>query len=292
MGISPEHFSRCSLGSVRLRHPALPQLQPFTIRQQGEGTRPGIEGPDLVVKLRCRLRPVQFLHVPGDQRGIGSLCFRLGNRFDGPVHDFGNGFQQQVCALFLQDIVEFSLAHFRPDGDCHFAEHGAGVHAHIHLHDGDTRFLFAFQDGIVDRGRSPIPGQQRSMDVDAAIFGQVQQALGKELPESCHYNQLGLDFLHLRLEFRGLHPLGLQHGQIPAEGVFLYRTHLYLVAPAFGTIGLGHHRSDFILSGFHQRFQAGRSEFRRSHEYDSHLSSSFGLAVRLMALSMNRIPSR
>ena len=63
------------------------------------------------------------------------------------------------CApFFLQDIVEFSLAHFRPDGDCHFAEHGAGVHAHIHLHDGDTRFLFAFQDGIVDRGRSPDTG--------------------------------------------------------------------------------------------------------------------------------------
>ena len=123
----------------------------------------------------------------------------------------------------------------------------------------------------MDGSRSPVSGQQGSMDVDATESGQIQQAFGQELPKSRHHNELGLELFHFFLESRGLHPFRLEHWQTLGQGIFLH---------------------DFILIGFHQGLQAGRSKFRSSHKYDFHAFSSFGLAERLMALSMNRIPSR
>ncbi len=136
------------------------------------------------------------------------------------------------------------------------------------------------------------PRYRGSMDVDAAESGQIQQAFGLELPKSRHHNELRLELFHFFLESRGLHPFRLEHWQTLGQGIFLHSAHHHFVAPSFGTVRLGDNRNDFILIGFHQGLQAGRSKFRGSHKYDFHAFSSFGLAERLMALSMNRIPSR
>ena len=188
--------------------------------------------------------------------------------------------------------MEFSLGHLWAHRHRHFAEHSAGIHPHIHLHDGHAGFLLSLQDGIMDGSRSPIPGQQRGMDIDAAEFRQFQQSFRKELAKSRHHNEFRLDFFHFCLEFRSFDPFRLQDRQTLGQGIFLHSAHHHLVAPAFGTVRLGHNSSDFILTRFHQGLQAGRGKFRSSHKYDFHAFSSFGLAERLIALSMNRIPSR
>ena len=144
----------------------------------------------------------------------------------------------------------------------------------------------------MDGGRSPVPGQQGRMDIDAPVPGQIQELFGQELAKSSHHDQIRLDFFHFCLEFRGFHPLGLEHRKILGQGIFLHRTHHDLVAPSFGTVRLSHHRGDFTVSGFHQCLQTGSGEFRRSHKYNFHSRPSFGLADRLTALSMNRTPSR
>lgn len=55
-----EHRSRCSLAAFSCQDPALPDLQPLSVRQQGKGTRPGIKGPELVVEVFRFFVPVSL----------------------------------------------------------------------------------------------------------------------------------------------------------------------------------------------------------------------------------------
>ena len=155
------------------------------------------------------------------------------------------------------------------------------------------------------------------MHIDAAVFRQLQNFLAQELAEGSYYNQLRLQLVQQLNKFRGFYLLRLVNSQALRQRIFLNRCLQQLVATSLRTVRLSYYCQNFMLAAFAQRLQAANCEIRRSHKYYTHLFSSVYLSIFLsffriplriylttssgfsfclgemvLALSMNRIPSR
>ena len=64
--------------------------------------------------------------------------------------------------------MQLSHRHFTAYRNDNFTEHIASVHADIHLHNRYAGFFFALHDRIMDRRRTAVFGQQRSVYIDAS----------------------------------------------------------------------------------------------------------------------------
>ena len=77
------------------------------------------------------------------------------------------------------------------DGDGALAQHRAGVHAGVHLHERHSRLGLAADDRPLDRRRTAILRQQRGVDVDRAARGHIQHGLGQDLAERDDHREVG-----------------------------------------------------------------------------------------------------
>jgi len=82
-------------------------------------------------------------------------------------------------------------------------------------------------------------GQQRGMDVKAAKTRKVQKLLGKDLAVGGDGDEVRVQGAELQEEIRAAGALGLQNGEVGAEGEFFDRGRLDSKVTAFGAVGLG-----------------------------------------------------
>jgi hypothetical protein len=82
----------------------------------------------------------------------------------------------------------------------------------FHTHDGAACDLVAGQDGGLYWRRTPPARQQRGVDVDAAVWGQVKHSGAQDLAEGCDDDNFRLQLGHRGYGFWGLEGGRLQDG--------------------------------------------------------------------------------
>ena len=83
----------------------------------------------------------------------------------------------------------------RPDRRGGFAEYCAGVEAGVHLHDGDAGRGLAVEDGTLDRRGAAVRGEQRAVDIEAAVRWEVENGLWENLAVGGDDDQAGRELL-------------------------------------------------------------------------------------------------
>jgi len=96
------------------------------------------------------------------------------------------------------------------DGDGPLGEDRAGIQPGIHAHDGDASLGVTGADGGLDRRGAAPARQQRGVDVDAAVGGQIQHVLAQDLPEGGNNDQVGLPACQMIKRFRCAQSPGLK----------------------------------------------------------------------------------
>ena len=152
----------------------------------GVCARPWIQAADQPLDLHgrhCKIHVPQFFV---QHSGLAGKCFLLGNRFQQPLFQQRNGTYNQFGSALRQFIKQCGCRFFRFDHNLPGHEHITGINPFIHLHDGDTGFLFSVDDGPVDGRCTSVLRQQRSMDIHASETGHMQNLTGQNLSERCH----------------------------------------------------------------------------------------------------------
>ena len=123
----------------------------------------------------------------GSKAGI-FVVLRLG--LEGTGGDGGHHLAQHTGTHSRHAVKQLAAGLLRVDGDLLAAEHIAGVKALIHLHDGNAGLGVAVQHGPLHRGAATVLGQQRNMQVDAAVLRGFQHGLGQDAAIGHHHDQL------------------------------------------------------------------------------------------------------
>jgi len=188
------------------------------------------------------------------------------------------------------------------------------VELRVHQHDRDPRLGVPGQDGVVDRRRAAVAGQQRGVDVDDATRWDREDLGREDLSVSDHHHQLRVRPADLCDRLRRADPVGL----VDVEAVLLRRLldrGGHDLVPMPGPVGLGDHQRHLMARG-DQRIERGHRKGRRAGENEaqrggassprdqasttaaatssssSSSSSSLRRVSRLVRRSMKRIPSR
>ncbi len=255
-------------------HFAAPDFQALAVRQLGKGAGCRVEATDKVVYLLRRFAPVYMLHATVEKCCIGGLLVILRFRNGSTCRNLVDNLQQQRCTLLTQNVMQLTHRGIFCNRHYYLVQHSASIHTDIHLHNCYARFLFALDDGVLNRRRTAILRQQRSVYVDAAVFRQLQNFLAQELAEGSYDNQLRLQVVQQLNKFRGFYLLRLVNSQSLLQRIFLNRCLQQLVAASLRTVRLCYYCQNFMLAAFAQRLQAANREIRRSHKYYTHLFSS------------------
>ena len=101
------------------------------------------------------------------------------------------------------------------DRDRLLKQHGSRVHAFIHQHRGNPRFRIPVNERPLDRGSSPVGGQQGTMDVDAPHGREIQDRFGKDSAKRGYGNDVRFPIGELPQEIRAFHLFGLTHWATP-----------------------------------------------------------------------------
>ena len=175
-------------------------------------------------------------------------------------------------------VEQLSAGLLGVDGDLLAGQHIAGVEALVHLHDGDARLGVAIQHGPLHRGAAAVLGQQRDVEVDAAIFRGFQHRLGQDAAIGHHHDELRsqcADVLVLAAVPQGA---GLKDGGAVGQRHLLHRGRGEHLLAAHGLVAPGVDRAD-VVARLIQGLQAVRRDVGRAHEQNAHQSFSFFLAA-------------
>ena len=161
----------------------------------------------------------------------------------------------------------------RLDGVAVFANHIAGIQADVHLHDAHAGFGIAGFNCTLNRCCAAPTGQQRGVDIEAAVFGRIQHFLRQNQAIRGHHH-------HIRARiFEHLQGFGviaqlfrLRHGQTQFQGSLFDRRCGQLHAAAFGAVGLGQHQRNFKTCGG-DGFQGGGGKIGRTGKDNFHVVS-------------------
>ena len=138
----------------------------------------------------------------------------------------------------------------RLNGVTVFADHIAGVQTDVHLHDAHARFGIARFNRPLNRRRAAPTGQQRGVDVEAAVFRRIQHVLRQNQSVGCNDHYVGLDFFeHLQGFGVVAQFFRLSHAQTQFQCSLLHGRRGKLHPASFGTVGLGQHQRDFKTGG-------------------------------------------
>ena len=145
----------------------------------------------------------------------------------------------------------------------------AGVEFLRHVHDGDAGMSVTVEDGPVDGRGPPVRRQQRRMDVDTAVKGDLQDRLRENLPVGRHDYQFRRQVADtvqrgLVAEFQRL-----EHRQPPRKRVLFHRGRREFVSAVFGPVRLGEYAAN-LMTRLRQGAQRRRREIRRTHEQYPH----------------------
>ncbi len=183
-----------------------------------------------------------------------------------PTQVRGQGLDEQRGAQDGQFIAEGAGVIIWQDGEGALVEHGAGVDARVHAHDGDAGLGVAVEDGGLDGGGAAPARQEGGVDVDTAVFGQIEHGRAQDLTEGGDNDQVGGPGLQLGQGFGLAQARRLDGGQAqflcqPFDG----RRGEGPTAPG-RTIGLGDHTDHGVV--LYQGLQGRQSKIGRTHEDD------------------------
>ena len=148
------------------------------------------------------------------------------------------------------------------------------LYVHIHAHDGDACLFTVVQDRMLDRRRAPVGGKQGRVDVEAAVFRNIQKFLRQDLPERGHDDDIGLHFTDTGNEFRvAPHFLWLKNPDLPPEGFLADRPRRDFLLSSARAVRLRDDSAD-VMSRFAESFQHMDCKIRGSHKHCLHFSSS------------------
>ena len=121
---------------------------------------------------------------------------------------FGQATPQRLARLRLMRVASDLREAIMQRGRIVFIAYGrralgqnvARVEPNIHLHDGHAGLRVTVQDCGLNWRRTAIPGQQRSVYIQATPARQIQNCPRQDLPERRHCNQLRLQLSEFRNE--------------------------------------------------------------------------------------------
>ena len=149
-----------------------------------------------------------------------------------------------------QRIVYFIRRIGRLDGVTVFADHIAGIQTNVHLHDAHARLGIARFNRALNRRCAAPTGQQRGVDVEAAVFRCIQHVLRQNQSVGGNDHHVGLDFFeHLQGFGVVAQFFRLRHAQTQFQRGLLHRRRSKLHPASFGAVGLGQHQRDFKTGG-------------------------------------------
>ncbi len=118
-------------------------------------------------------------------------------------------------------------------------DHISGVQPLAHIHAGHAGDLLAPDYAPLDRPGAPVLGQQRGVQVDAAILWNVKYPLGQYLAVGNHHHRVGDEGRDLFGRLPVAQGFGLINRDIVRLGQDLDRRLTQLVAPSHRLVRLG-----------------------------------------------------
>ena len=156
-----------------------------------ERARPRVHRPHLVEELRSSAgeveRTVGLLQLPAVRRP--ALVLRHGG--DASVGPRRQDARQQLTAAFKQARREGAGGVVVRDSVLLLCDDGAGVGALVQQHDADPGDGVALQDGLGDGRGAAVAGQQRWVDVQAAVACHSQQRRRQDAAVGCDDHRVG-----------------------------------------------------------------------------------------------------
>ncbi len=163
-------------------------------------------------------RPVDLAVLLGQLRGFRCLTLVLLDALYGPGRDFVDDLQSKPTAKHSQARLQFPSRLLGADVDCSLRQDFSGVEIDRHLDDRHAGTGFAMVDSPGNRRRAAIPGEKRSVDVDAPQGRHCQDLLGKNLAVGSNHEQIRLQNSKLGDRFRRIRALWLQDWNTSLEG--------------------------------------------------------------------------
>jgi hypothetical protein len=182
--------------------------------------------------------------------------------------------------------MQLACRYVRPDGDNLADRHRPRIEAFLHLHHHDAGLPITRHHRPLDRRRAAPARQQRTMQIEAAMFGRVEHWLGQQQAIGHHHRQLGSvtgkdDLLGLALE----RPRR-EHRNAETFRRQMHRR-LALLLPAPGRLGRPCIDRDDLMPRRNDLGQRRHGKFGRAHENDAHTCCS---SARRMS-EISRSPS-
>ena len=168
-------------------------------------------------------------------------------------------------------------------GELAAADDVAGIELPNDVHDGDARFVVARFDGGLDTGGSTVARQQRGVGVDDGQAGDVDDALGENLPVGHDDDEVGLEAAQFLHGGGVAHFLGLEHRNACLLRADLDARRGQGLVPPDGAVGLGDERHQ--LPRAFQGVEGGNGDIPRSHHDNAH-----GEVLAVSAIPVKHIP--
>ena len=236
--------------------------------QFGFGHRPRIEGADLVRQRRRRLRPVELRLVLVQLVRVGRAVLRLRTR---QRHDAGaqqaQAVVQHLRAEIGQAVVQLAAGVVFADDERLRQQHRAGVETFLHLHQAHAGVGVAGLDRTLDRRRAAPARQHRGVDVPAAVFRDIENALRQDQAVGDHDHQIRLQCAQRIARDLFLQCFRLQHFDAALQGFEFHRRRRQRPPAARRAIRLGVDGHDFVMP--RGGAQAGNGKGRGAGEDDA-----------------------
>src|SRR5690606_29986700 len=154
-------------------HLCTPDLHRRVIKHR-PGHRPRIEGANHVEQLCSRALPVDARIILAELVRVGDAVGRLHNSVFLQRGQIIQCLDQSLGTEGRQPVMDTAAGIVIADRRALFQQHRAGVQPSFHLHDADAGFRVARLDGTLDRRRATPAWQQRTVDIDTAITGNIE----------------------------------------------------------------------------------------------------------------------
>ena len=246
----------------------------FLAIERGKSAGPGLKATPSIVDLVCGARSKVHATVFAieQRRERGSfVVLRLRN--DGSGGEAGERFNHQRRSRMRQNFKQIDSGLFGRDLDGLLQEDRSGIEPFLKQHGGVGGVRVAHGHGPLDGRCAAVPGQQRCVQIDAAVPGQREHPRRKNASIRHDDDGLGSDGLKLRAKLRvAADFFRLSYGESRGQRDLLYRRSGDLLRAANGTVGLRDDEGNFMARR-KQCLQRGNGELGSAAEDEFHRST-------------------
>ena len=203
----------------------------------------------------------------GQLGGVGGPVIILRDGHGGAVGQLAQRHGQQSAAKVGQLVVQVARGVVDVDAHGLLQQHGAGIQAGFHAHDGHPGHGVTGHDGSLDGRGAAQARQQRGMHVDGAKARDVQHRLRQYQAVRGHHQHVGAQGTQFRNGVLGLEIQGLVHRHAVLDGQQFDLRRAALLAASAGAVGLGVRGDHLAAVPFQQVAQDNGGKARRAHEH-------------------------